>query len=367
LDLIEILKLLNVKVEYVSTVLIIDSSNIKYNSLVNDLVKKLRASYYFMGAMLALFKKCEIYGPGGCNFGDRPIDMHLDFFKSLNVKIECNNDAFYLDGENLIATEYSFRQKSVGATINALLLSSSINGKVTLNNISIEPEVLQVIEVLRLMGVEVDLDNDKCIIQGRFKKSGFMISIIPDRIEAGTYALIAAGVGKVVRIHQIESNHLGYLFDLFNLMNVKYEFDAKTLTIYRSIDLRGVEIETAPYPLFPTDLQQPLTSLLCIASGNSIIKETIYQNRKAHVEELLKMNAKIKVIDNTFYIEGNQKLKGNVLSGKDLRGGASLILAALLSDGESTITGLKYIERGYFNIIENLNRLGADIVVLEED
>lgn len=367
LDLLDILKTLNVKVEYIANVVIIDSRNITYNKLTNQLVKNFRASYYFMGIMLSLFNKCEIYSPGGCNLGDRPIDMHLDAFSSLGVEITCREDVYYMKAKKCLNNKIRFRQKSVGATINTLLYVSSLNKEIVLDNISIEPEVMQVIETLRLMGVEIYVDNDSCKVIGRNNKHGFMISIIPDRIEAGTYALIAAAVGSKVKIHQINIDHLSYLLDLFNLMNVKYEFTKNSLTVYQSDDLRGVEIETSPYPGFPTDLQQPLTSLLIKANGRSSIKENIYKDRTAHIVELNKMGADIKIDNNTYYIEGNKKLHGANLSGKDLRGGASLVLASLLCEERCVIEGLKYIERGYFNLIDNLNRLGANIRIYEED
>ncbi len=367
LDLLEIIKLLNVNVEYVANVVIIDSRNIIYNKLTNNLIKKFRASYYFMGVMLSLFKKCEIYSPGGCNLGDRPIDMHIDAFKRLGVEINWDKDIYYMESKECFENKIMFKQKSVGATINTLLYASSIDKEIALENISIEPEVIQVIEALRLMGVDIKLDNDTCFIKGRNKKHGFMISIIPDRIEAGTYALIGAAVGKEIRIHQVEIDHLSYLLNLFNLMNVKYKIDKNCLTVYQSNDLRGIEIETLPYPGFPTDLQQPLTALLTKAKKDSVIKETIYKDRTAHIIELNKMGANIKIDNDTYYILGNKELKGANLSGKDLRGGASLVLAALLCKERCVIEGLKYIERGYFNMIDNLKRLGANIGVYESD
>ena len=364
-ELIEIIKLLNVKVDFVENILIIDSSNIEYKSLINECVKKIRASYYFMGVMLALFNECEIFSPGGCNLGNRPIDMHLDSFVKLGVEITCDNDVYKMKKINKEKDIIEFKQKSVGATINTLLFSSSLNKEIMLKNISIEPEVMQVIEALRLMGVSLEVKEDTCVIKGRYKKNGFMISIIPDRIEAGTYALIGAALADKIRIHNVEIEHIKYLLDLFEKINVKYEINRKTLIVYKS-DIKGINIKTEPYPGFPTDLQQPLTVLLTTASEDSVIQETIYKDRYAHVKELNKMGADIEIVDDEYLIKGNKTLVGSDLSGKDLRGGASLIFAALLAKEKSKIEGLKYIERGYFNIIENLKSLGANIDVYED-
>jgi UDP-N-acetylglucosamine 1-carboxyvinyltransferase len=235
-----------------------------------------------------------------------------------------------------------------------------------LENISIEPEVMQVIEALRLMGVDINVYKDTCTIKGRMKKNGFMISIIPDRIEAGTYALMGAVLAKEIRIHNVEINHLLYLLDLFDRMNVKYEINRKTLIIYKSNNIKGVMVNTGPYPEFPTDLQQPLTVLLTKANNDSVIKETIYKDRTAHIIELNKMGADITIKEDEYFIRGNKTLVGSELSGKDLRGGASLVFAALLAKGTSKIEGLKYIERGYFNIVDNLKSLGANIDVYED-
>lgn len=366
IDLIEIIKTINVKVESFKDFLIIDSTNIEYRSLTNELVKKFRASYYFMGLMLSLFNECEIYSPGGCNLGNRPIDMHLNTFNELGVDVECHNDIYRLKKTRDETNTIVFEKKSVGATINTLLFASSLQKEITILNISVEPEVMQVIEALRLMGVEVNVYKDTCIIKGRIKKNGFMISIIPDRIEAGTYALIGAALAKEIRIHNIEIEHMSYLLDIFDLMNVKYKYTKNLLTIYKSNNINGINIKTEPYPGFPTDLQQPLTVLLTKANCDSVIKETIYKERNAHIKELNKMGANIEIEEDKYLIKGNRSLVGSELSGKDLRGGASLVFAALLAEGKSVIEGLRYIERGYFNIVDNLKMLGANIDVFED-
>ena len=364
LDMIEILKELNVEAKFKDDILIIDSKNIMYNKLINPLVKKFRASYYFMGVLLALFNKCEIIGPGGCNFGDRPIDIHLDFFSKMGTTIECEEHFIFVRNKPHLK-EYTFKKKSVGASINALLYLSAIEEEITLHNISIEPEVIQVIEALIAMGVSVRLINDTCIIKGVKKKKSFEIRIIPDRIEIGTYAFIGAMCAKKICLKNIEVNHLSWLIDLLNKLNIKFEISKEMLVVFKSEDIKGTKIKTEPYPGFPTDLQQPLTTLLLTSSSDSVIEETIYSSRMAHVNELVKMGAKLKVINNKIYIKGNNSLVGCKLSGKELRGGASLIMAALISNGESIIEGLEYIERGYTRIIDNLKRLGANIDVIE--
>lgn len=365
-DLIEIIKDLNVTVDFISSVLIIDSSNIRYSPLKNPIVKNLRASYYLMGVMLALFNKCEIYFPGGCNLGNRPIDMHISSFQKLGVETRFENELYCFELIKPKNTTVKFNKKSVGATINSLLLASTYE-KVKIKNISIEPEVMQVIEALTLMGVQIKLDNDECVVYGRKNKHGFMISVIPDRIEAGTYALIGAALAEELHIRNININHLQYLLDLFNNINVKYTNTTNELVVYKSKNIKGIKIKTNPYPGFPTDLQQPLTALLTIAKEDSVIEETIYKDRVAHIYELNKMNAHIDINGSSFIIKGNSKLKGTILVGKDLRGTASLVLAALVADGKSEILGVKYLDRGYSNLITNLKSLGAHIDIYEMD
>ena len=365
-DLIEIIKDLNVTVDFISNVLIIDSSNIRYSPLKNPIVKNLRASYYLMGVMLALFNKCEIYFPGGCNLGNRPIDMHISSFQKLGVETRFKNELYCFELIKPKNTIVTFNKKSVGATINTLLLASTYE-KVKIKNISIEPEVMQVIEALTLMGVQIKLDNDDCVVYGRKNKHGFMISVIPDRIEAGTYALIGAALAEELHIRNININHLQYLLELFDNINVKYTNTINELVVYKSNNIKGIKIKTNPYPGFPTDLQQPLTTLLTIAKEDSVIEETIYKDRVAHIYELNKMNAHIDINGSSFVVKGNSKLKGSILVGKDLRGTASLVLAALIADGKSEILGVKYLDRGYSNLITNLKSLGAHIDIYEMD
>lgn len=365
-DLIEIIKDLNVTVDFISNVLIIDSSNIRYSPLKNPIVKNLRASYYLMGVMLSLFNKCEIYFPGGCNLGNRPIDMHISSFQKLGVETRFKNELYCFELIKPKNTTVKFNKKSVGATINSLLLASTYE-KVKIKNISIEPEVMQVIEALTLMGVQIKLDNDDCVVYGRKNKHGFMISVIPDRIEAGTYALIGAALAEELHIRNININHLQYLLELFDNINVKYINTTNELVVYKSNNIKGIKIKTNPYPGFPTDLQQPLTTLLTKAKEDSVIEETIYKDRVAHIYELNKMNAHIDIFGSSFIIKGNSKLKGSILVGKDLRGTASLVFAALMAEGESEILGLSYLERGYSNLINNLKSIGANIDVYEMD
>ena len=226
---------------------------------------------------------------------------------------------------------------------------------------------MQVIEALTLMGVQIKLDNDDCVVYGRKNKHGFMISVIPDRIEAGTYALIGAALAEELHIRNININHLQYLLELFDNINVKYINTTNELVVYKSNNIKGIRIKTNPYPGFPTDLQQPLTTLLTIAKEDSVIEETIYKDRVAHIYELNKMNAHIDIFGSSFIIKGNSKLKGSILVGKDLRGTASLVFAALMADGKSEILGVKYLDRGYSNLITNLKSLGANIDIYEMD
>ena len=358
--LIDILEKLNVKTTLQDKTLSIDATNIIYQDLLYDEIKEFRASYYFIGVMLGLFGKLKIYHPGGCDFGKRPIDYHLASLKQLGVEID-EDEIIDLKFNNIKENIVEFNVSSVGATINLLLFASTIENEIKIINGAIEPEIIELIKFLRLIGVNIIVDNRTFIIKGKRKLNGAEFSVIPDRIEAGTYALLGASVGDNISISPVIKEHLESLFEIFDILEVPYEYSNHVLNISRCNINKGILIETKPYPGFPTDLQQPLTAFLTQLNATSVIIETIYENRFAHIPMLNKMGANIIKQNNMIVVVGGNQLKGAKIDGKDLRGGASLLIAALCAEGESILTGLKFINRGYENIVNKCQKLGAEI------
>lgn len=363
--LIKILNRLNVKTIYKDNTLTIDSSNIKYCDLLNDDIRSFRASYYFMGVILGMFGRLKIYHPGGCNFGKRPINYHLEAFKEMGVDY-IEQEVITLKLNNKHDTVINFKSSSVGASINATLLAASLKTKTIINNIALEPEVTELLKFLARMGVNIEgIGTRNIVIKGSNNLKGHEFTIIPDRIEAGTYALIGAAIGEEMVISPVIKEHLESLFNIFDELEVPYSYKDNILTISKFNTSKGILIKTAAYPGFPTDLQQPLTAVLSKNNATSIIIENIYQNRFAHVPMLNKMGADIKINNNVIIIHGVSNLLGSKVDGKDLRGSASLVIGALIAKGESIVTGLNYINRGYASIIDKVKKLGADISLIK--
>lgn len=359
--LIEILEDLDVCVEYHGDTLIIDASNVKYQDLDMKAMQDLRASYYFYSVMLGMFRHLKATSIGGCRLGDRPIDLHIKAFESLGASFAIKQDFFEFEGEFLKPGHIVFEKSSVGATINAILLAIQITGKTIIENAAEEPEIIELINFLRKMGASISCEEGVIVIKGGKSLHGTEFTNIPDRIEAGTYALIGAACAKQLTIKNIVVEHLRSLLDLFDLLEVNYSIEKNNLIVWKSLIKKGVIVLTAPYPGFPTDLQQPLTTFLSVNEGTSVIIESIYNNRFAHIKELNTMGANINVTNMNIIIHGVKELKGRVVSGRDLRGAASLVLAGLMANGETIVKGLEYINRGYENMIKKLKKINANI------
>lgn len=368
--LINILNKLNVITVYDDkSILYIDARKIKNIKLDNEDVMKMRASYYFMGSLLSLYKKVSIIGPGGCNFGDRPIDMHLYAFECLGYGCDINGNLYNIKKVGKKVKEINFNKKSVGATINAILASCKRKGKVVINNCALEPEIDDLIDFLNKCGCVIHRYRESIVICGVRKLHGCEYTIMSDRIEAGTFMIIGALLGNNLRINNVDINHVKSLTNVLKSIGVDVKENGNSVIVSAGNKYKGINVVVETYPGFPTDLQQPLTVLLSKCSGISSIKETIYPARLSHVESLNKMGAKIEIKDDLIIVNGERKfIKGNV-SGKDLRGGISLVIAGLLAKGESKIDGVKYIKRGYSDLIYKLNNIGADIRLerVEED
>lgn len=340
----------------------IDPSTIVPIPLPNGKVKKLRASYYFMGAMLGKFKKAAIGLPGGCFLGPRPIDQHIKGFQALGAKVRNEKGSLYLEADELKGSRIYLDVVSVGATINIMLAAVKAKGQTIIENAAKEPEIIDVATLLTNMGAKIKgAGTDIIRIDGVDQLHGCLHTIIPDRIEAGTYAIAAAAQGEEVIIDNVIPEHLESLLAKLREAGVEIEQNDEQIIIRPGEKLLPVNIKTLVYPGFPTDLQQPITALLTKAEGTSIVTDTIYQARFKHVDELRRMNADIKVEGNTAIINGSAELEGAQVRATDLRAGAALVIAGLMAKGKTEIIGVEHIERGYENMTEKLAQLGANI------
>ncbi|UCZ53044.1 UDP-N-acetylglucosamine 1-carboxyvinyltransferase [Bacillus shivajii] len=328
--------------------------------LPNGRVKKLRASYYMMGAMLGKFKKAVIGLPGGCNLGPRPIDQHIKGFEALGAKVTNEQGAIYLQADELIGARIYLDVVSVGATINIMLAAVRAKGRTIIENAAKEPEIIDVATLLSSMGANIKGAGTNVIrIDGVDKLDGCRHSIIPDRIEAGTYMILAAAMGKSVLVDNVIPDHVESLIAKLREMGVMIEVGDDQVFIRTQQNLNAVDVKTLVYPGFPTDLQQPFTSLLTSAEGSSMVTDTIYNARFKHIDELRRMGANIKVEGRSALINGGNRLQGAKVRASDLRAGAALVVAGLMANGITEITGVDHIDRGYANLEEKLNGLGA--------
>ncbi|MBN9655243.1 UDP-N-acetylglucosamine 1-carboxyvinyltransferase [Halobacillus litoralis] len=340
----------------------IDPSEMVDMPLPNGKVKKLRASYYFMGAMLGRFNKAVIGLPGGCHLGPRPIDQHIKGFEALGAKVTNEQGAIYLRAKELKGARIYLDVVSVGATINIMLAAVRAKGKTVIENAAKEPEIIDVATLLTSMGAKIKgAGTDVIRIEGVDTLKGCLHTIIPDRIEAGTYTIMAAAQGEEMIIDNVIPQHLESLLAKLREMGVTIEENDEQLYVKPGKELRSVDIKTLVYPGFPTDLQQPFTSLLTQTQGTGVVTDTIYQARFKHVDELRRMNASIKVEGGSAIVTGPSKLQGAKVKATDLRAGAALVIAGLMADGVTEITGVDHIERGYENITNKLIDLGAKV------
>ena len=365
--IIKIMELLNCKIEHKNNVLYVDSTNAKNNSIPENLSIQMRASYYFMGALLARFKKCEISFPGGCNIGARPIDLHIKGFEALGAKVTKEKGKYTIIAEKLIGTTIYLDFPSVGATINLMLAATGAEGETIIDNAAKEPEIVNVASFLLSMGAKITgAGTNRIIIEGNKILNDGVVEVIPDRIEAGTYLIIGALISKELIVKKAISEHIDALLKKFNDIGVIYEIKDDNIIIKKSENLKPTNLKTLAFPGFPTDLQQPFTILLTQAKGKSTILETIFESRFRNSEYLNLMGANTKIMkDNFLEIDGPTKLHGNEVLATDLRAGASLMAAALISEGETIINNAELIMRGYEDVVNKLRKLGAKIEIIE--
>ena len=366
LSLLNILKILNCKYTYENETLNIDTSGIINTYIPASESKKLRASYYFMGVLLAKFNYVKISNPGGCKIGKRPIDMHLKGFQKLNAQIIGKEDYIIIKSDKLIGNDIKLDFPSVGATINIMIAATKAEGTTHIYNAAREPEIVNVADFLNNLGANITgAGTSEITILGCSKFHDGEIKTIPDRIEAGTYLILGALLGDNLKVKGIIKEHLENLLDKFNNMNIKYIYNKDEIIISKLSNMLPINITSMSYPGFPTDLGQPITVLLTQCNGISKYTETIWESRNGHIAYLNKMNANILLNNNTSIIEGPQKLIGQEVTSTDLRGGAALIIAGLIAEGKTTIKDIDYILRGYENIITKLQKVGAKIYLEE--
>ncbi|WP_341811269.1 UDP-N-acetylglucosamine 1-carboxyvinyltransferase [Wolbachia endosymbiont (group A) of Oxytorus armatus] len=343
----------------------IDCSNINNHVMPYKTASKLRTSFLILGPMLSRFCKARTAFPGGCNIGKRPVDMHIKALEEMGAKIE-------IDGYNIIATvkgklqgkEITFEKISVGATENVIMAATFAEGVTTINNAATEPEVLDLIDFLKKMGADIEIDNTKVIITGVEALNGCVHKIIPDRIEAGTYALAAIITGGKLELEGINLSDIRCITNELETIGAMVElYDGGIVISRKNGSIKSANVATDPYPNFPSDMQPQLMSAMCIADGISVIEENIFENRFTHADELRKLGANISIEKSKATISGIKSLSGANLYATDLRSTAALVLASLVAGGETIINNSHHLWRGYEAMHEKLNSCGADISI----
>lgn len=366
----EILEIMGVQVTFENNRMVIDPTNMVSIPMPSGKINSLRASYYFMGALLGKFGEAVVGLPGGCYLGPRPIDLHVKGFESLGATVKTEHGATYLDSSNgLKGTRIYMDMVSIGATINVMLAAVKAEGRTVIENAAREPEIIDVATLLNNMGAKIrGAGTNEIRIDGVKELKGCRHSMIPDRIEAGTYLSLAAAYGDGVVVQNVIHEHLESFISKLEEMGVPMTITEDSIIVEPTNDLKPINVTTVPYPGFATDLQQPLTPLLLRANGQSMVTDTIYEARVNHIPELARMGADATVEGKMIVINGHNdiKLSGTEVTASDLRAGACLVIAGIMADGTTKISNVENILRGYDNIIEKLTGLGADIY-MEED
>ena len=360
--LYEILKYLGADVTKSSESIVIEPSHIENKEIPARLSKKLRASYYFMGALLGKYGSVKMCFPGGCSIGARPINLHLKGFEALGATIKEEDNCYIVEAKELCGANIYLDFASVGATINIMLAAVKAKGTTVIDNAAKEPEIVNVATLLNNMGAKITGAGTSTIkIRGVSSLKGCFHEVIPDRIEAGTYIIIGACCGDHLKIDNIIPEHVESLTSKLQEAGVKLEIGVDSMIVTRADHLKAIQVKTQTYPGFPTDLQQPLSVFLTQCQGKSKIEETIYENRFMHVPYLHQMGADIRTKNQTVTIIGPTQLIADEVVATDLRAGAALIIAGLIARGKTQITSVEHILRGYEQIIEKLTSIGANI------
>lgn len=362
----EILRYLNADIQKNKDSIIIDSRKIINKEIPEEMSEKLRASYYFMSSLLGKYKHVEMYFPGGCSIGERPIDQTLKAYRALGATVIEEENRYTITAKELRGNKIYLDMPSVGATINAMLVATKAKGTTTIENAAKEPEIVNVATFLNNMGAKIRGAGTEVItIKGVEYLHKAFHEVIPDRIEAGTYVIIGALLGENLTIKKIIPTHIESLTSKLIEAGVDMEIKEDEITINAKEKYKAVNIKTQPYPGFPTDLQQPLIPFLTKCRGTSTVEETIYENRFQNIYDTNRMGANIIVKNNKIAkIKGVTPLYGKNVTATDLRGGASMLICGLIAEGTTTIDNIKYILRGYDNICEKLTKVGAKIELI---
>ena len=367
--LLNILKDLGAGVRVINrTTVEVDCSAVRGQTVPYDAGRKLRASYYLLGAMLGRFGKAEVPMPGGCDFGSRPIDQHLKGFAALGAEVEIKNGYMCAEteGGRLKGSQIYLDVASVGATMNLMLAAVLAEGTTVIENTAREPHIVDLANFLNSMGAEITgAGTDVIKIRGVEKLHGGEYSIIPDQIEAGTYMAAVTAAGGEVRVGGIIPKHMECITAKLVEMGAEVEEEGDSLIVRRHGPLQRTNIKTMFYPGFPTDMHPQIAAVLCLARGTSVITEGVWDNRYRYTEEFRRLGARIQVDGKIAIIEGVEKLTGAPMEACDLRAGAAMIIAGLAAQGTSEISNVKHIERGYEDIIGKLSGIGADIRAVE--
>ena len=369
-NLIEIIEVMGGSVKRDGETLEIDPRGVKDMPMPFGKINSLRASYYFYGSLLGRYGQAIVGLPGGCDLGPRPIHLHLKAFEAMGASIFYEGEAMRIAtdaGQRIKGAHIYMDTVSVGATINTMLAAAKADGRTVIENAAREPEIIDVATLLNNMGARVRGAGTEVItIEGVESLHGTRHQVIPDRIEAGSYIAMAAAIGKGIKIKNVLYEHLESFICKLEAMGVRMTVEEDAIFVEEQGDLKPVDIKTSPYPGFATDLQQPMTPLLLKASGRGKIIDTIYEKRVNHVPELARMGADIQVLGGQIVYNGPTQLSGAPVKASDLRAGAALVTAGLMADGQTEITNIEFILRGYSNIIEKLSDLGADIRLIED-
>lgn len=363
----EILTYLGVSLERGEHKVVINDTNMSNKVIPCEMSTKLRASYYFMGAMLGKYKYVDMCFPGGCSIGERPINLHLKGFEKLGAKIEEDNGRFIIKADELIGDDIFLDFPSVGATINIILAAVKASGKTVIENAAKEPHVIDVCNFLNSMGAKIKgAGTGRIEIVGVSYLHSTDYEVVPDMIEAGTYVIIASLLGRDLKVSGVNPLHIESLTSKLEEAGVELDIGKDYVMVHDVGEYKGIDIKTMVYPGFPTDLQQPMVPFLVSCNGISHIDETIYENRFMNVPDTIKMGASIEVTDNRYAtIYGKSNLIGKNVIATDLRGGASMIICGLIADGVTVIDNIHYILRGYDDIISKLSKVGASIRLVD--
>ena len=363
--MIEILKRLGCKVKCNKNKVVIDSSNVNSYEISERLMREMRSSVILAGSIVGRYKKAIFSYPGGCDIGARPIDLHIKGFEKLGINVQESFGKIICSSDEIKGTEINLDFPSVGATENIILATVLGKGNTVIRNAAMEPEIEDLQNFLNRMGAKVEGAGTKTIkIKGVQNLKDVSYNIMPDRIEAGTLLCATAVTGGRIVLEKVNNEHIKPVIDKLEEAGCKIEIEKDLIILDAPKKLKAVEINTMPYPGFPTDMQAIFGAILCTASGTSIVTENIFESRFKYVGELQRMGAKIIIKDKSLIIKGVRKLYGTEVKSTDLRGGASLIVAALKAKGKTEIEDIKYILRGYEKIEEKLSDLGANIKVL---